>query len=95
MFDSQKIWAESLDAKVIFDGYAKDLGLDLKKFDADMSDASTQDRINRDLKEAGSLQLQGTPTFILNGKKLELGQISTYELFKGVIDKAITDANAK
>jgi protein-disulfide isomerase len=90
LFDGQATWGESLDAKTTFVSYAKELGLDTKKFEADMSDAYTVDRVNRDLKEANNLSLQGTPTFIINGKKIDLSDIASYELFKSYIDKTLS-----
>lgn len=91
LFEGQTTWAESLDAKATFLTYAKDIGLDMKKFEADMVDASTVDRVNRDLKEANSLTLQGTPSFIINGKKTDLSEIASYELFKSYIDKILLE----
>jgi protein-disulfide isomerase len=49
---------------------ARDLGLDLARFDRDMSDPRTDARIDADLKEADGLDVKGTPTFFVNGRRV-------------------------
>ncbi len=46
--------------------YAKELGLDVAQFDAALDNHTYQERVQRDLLEAQALQLQGTPSFIVN-----------------------------
>ncbi len=50
---------------------AKDLKLDEKKFVADMKDAGLQNIIQNDLSLGESLGVNSTPTFYLDGEKLE------------------------
>jgi protein-disulfide isomerase len=50
------------------DSYAKDVGIDLNKFHADMQAQATTDRIDRDKKLADSLGVKGTPTIYINGR---------------------------
>jgi protein-disulfide isomerase len=64
--------------------YAVEIGLDLKQFKADMASPKVQNRINEDLKVAQSLGVTGTPTFIINGKKLSGAQ--PFPAFKNMID---------
>jgi protein-disulfide isomerase len=56
------------------DGYAKELGLDLNRFHADMESASTTDRIALDRKQADGLEVKGTPTIYLNGREFDIHQ---------------------
>jgi protein-disulfide isomerase len=56
------------------DGYAKDLGLDLNRFHADMQSQATTDRIAIDRKEADSLDVKGTPTIYVNGREFDIHQ---------------------
>jgi protein-disulfide isomerase len=71
--------------KQLNDGFyqetAKKLGLDLAKFDRDRASQAATDAINADLKLAMSLELNGTPTFIMNGQ-LFSGAVSVEELEK-------------
>ena len=54
------------------DLYAKDLGLDIGKFKADMVAASTKDRLDRDRKQADALEVKGTPTLYINGREYDM-----------------------
>lgn len=87
LFSKQLDWAENGKAAAIFEGYAKDLGLDVNKFKQDVANADTEKRVNVDLDDAGQLNLSGTPTFFLNGKTMDLP--GSYENFKALIDKEL------
>lgn len=73
LFENQTEWAtisntEELNKK--FTEYAKDIELeDLEKFAQDIANRTYQDRVNQDLADAESLNLRGTPTVFLNGKR--------------------------
>jgi len=56
------------------ESYAKDLGLDLAKFRADMASQAATDRIAQDRKLADSLAVQGTPTIYVNGREFAPNQ---------------------
>lgn len=56
------------------DRYAKEIGLDLGKFRADMESTTTRDRIERDKKLSDQLQVGGTPTFYINGRTFDSAQ---------------------
>ena len=53
------------------DSYAKEFGLDLTKFHADMQAAATTERIQRDKKSADALDVKGTPTIYINGREYD------------------------
>jgi protein-disulfide isomerase len=66
VFDNQKeIKLET--SEKMFKGYAKDLGLDSKKFDACLVDKKVSARVDSEVEEAISIGVQSTPTFIVNG----------------------------
>lgn len=52
-----------------FEGYAQKLGLDLTKFRADMESPETLAKITSDQAVTILLEAQGTPSFVINGKK--------------------------
>jgi protein-disulfide isomerase len=66
LFDSQKdITLENSNEK--FNQYAKELGLDTKKFDACLKSKEVQAEVENQMKEATSVGVQSTPTFVVNG----------------------------
>lgn len=80
-------WTSSADPTPLFKQYAKQLGLDIAKFEADFGSKKVNDRINADLAEGRRLKVSGTPSFFLDGKKVEIGNDIT--AFEKVIDEAI------
>jgi protein-disulfide isomerase len=51
--------------------YAREIGLDLGRFDRDVADGSVQKRIAEDTAEAARLGVTGTPAFFVNGRYLK------------------------
>jgi protein-disulfide isomerase len=73
LFETQRQWGEQQDSKAaLFREYAVELGLDLDQYDADIADPATKQRVAADFDEGMALGVSGTPTFFLNGEKLEL-----------------------
>lgn len=56
------------------DEYAKELGLDLNRFHADMQAPATTERIAADRKAADALDIKGTPTIYVNGREFDVHQ---------------------
>lgn len=49
---------------------AREIGLDMKKFNKDLNDPAIQSIISRDLAEGGRAEVRGTPSMFVNGKAL-------------------------
>ena len=54
------------------EGYAKTLGLDVKRFRADLESKKAKDRVAQDYALGESVDLTGTPTLFINRRKLAL-----------------------
>ena len=52
---------------------AKEAGLDMSRFDADLASPVVQERVDRDKKEGTSLGIQGTPSLFVNGRPYKEG----------------------
>lgn len=89
IFTNFDVWEESTDSPAIFAGYAEGLGLDMTKYSADVASKEVQDKINMDLKGGQKAGINSTPTFYLNGKKIQ--NPAGYEEFKKIIDEALTN----
>jgi len=70
--------------------YAKELGLDVKKFTDSIDKMSHSALIEQDKKLALSLDLYNTPTFFINGRKV-VGDVP-YEHLKKVIEEELKSA---
>jgi protein-disulfide isomerase len=86
LYDTQKDWEGSLNARDTFIGFAKTLGLDTTKFAADLNSPAIENKILAEYKEGTLLGVQGTPTFFVNGKQIENPQ--SVEAFDAAIRAA-------
>ena len=72
MFDTQQSWGEQeVPLDDLFRSFAEELGLDMARFDAAYDDPATLARIQRDVADGKSLGVESTPTFFLDGERLE------------------------
>ena len=94
VFENQRDWGEkqASDPK-IFENYARQIGLDMNQYGKDVTSQELKDRIERDRKSGQRLNLQGTPSFFLNGEKIENPR--GYEDFKALIESAVSKADAR
>jgi protein-disulfide isomerase len=73
LFDNQTSWSTSNDPQnEFFLKYATELKLNIDQFKNDLNSAVVKDRVNSDLKEAEAIGVDSTPTFFLNGQKVEV-----------------------
>ena len=88
LFDNQKIWENSPDARAIFEDYAKQLGLNIDQFKKDYDSADIVNKIKIDLDGGISIGVNGTPTFFINGKGINNPR--SYDEFKTIVKKIAT-----
>ena len=72
--------------------YAKEVGLDVKRFTADINSGKYKSAVDKDLIQASRAGARGTPTFFINGERLVGAQ--PFSKFKTVIDRALGIAPA-
>lgn len=92
LFEGQKEWERVSDPQLYFDQYAKEIGLDMAKFETDRKSSSVNAVIQKDLRDVQELGGTGTPTFVLNGKKIE-NPDGTVEAISKVLDDALAKAS--
>lgn len=83
VFDNYRSWAVAPNGKEVssdkqaaveqFETFARQIGLDVAKFRADMNSEAVAQRIQQDKADGDRAGVSSTPSFYLNGKKLELG----------------------
>lgn len=88
LYQQQSSWSASTNPVPVFDQYAGQLGLDLTQFKQDFSSSEVNDIINADIKEGQAIGATSTPTFVLDGKKLEQNP-TDQEAFEQLISEAI------
>jgi len=74
----------------IFEGYAQELGLDLDRFKVDVASSETLATINADRDQGNSDGANSTPTFMINGRKIEdTATVSTVAGFRELINQEL------
>src|SRR4051812_8487644 len=73
------------------DGYAKEIGLDMAKFKADMDGHKYKDQIDADSKHGTAVGASGTPTLFVNGRQIVGAQ--PFSAFQPMIDEEIKKAD--
>jgi protein-disulfide isomerase len=59
-------WAAATDAQKIFEQYAREIGLDVARFQKDLTSDAVKQRIAADQERAKSLHVERTPTIYVN-----------------------------
>lgn len=83
LFEHQSEWGEQSTPQTdLFVQYAQELGLDISQFTTDLNRAEIQERIARDQADGEAVGIDGTPTFFVNGRRLE--QLSRASLINAI-----------
>ncbi|MEN9826516.1 MAG: hypothetical protein RI953_2261 [Pseudomonadota bacterium] len=90
LFAKQPEWSHQQEPqKELMFKYANEIGLNMEKFSADFSNILVIQKIERDKQDGIALGVSGTPTFFVNGKRLE---DLSYEALKSLIEDALKGA---
>ena len=90
IYDKQTEWVKIPEHRREFGEYARQLGLDVTKFENDMiNNPQVNERVAADLKRGGSLGVSGTPSVFFNGRKLEYPTEMTTDRMRQMIDQAL------
>lgn len=85
LFSRQSEWAEMGDPSEIFVKYAEELKLDVEQFKKDAASDAVKEKVQNDYLSGMENDVQGTPTFYLNGYKIRSPQ-SVEELRQVLLD---------
>jgi hypothetical protein len=69
MHDVMYAHQKALEREDLLD-YAREVGLDMERFRQDLDSAQVIERVKQDAAEADRLELTGTPTFLINGRRM-------------------------
>jgi protein-disulfide isomerase len=94
LFSKQAEWSASTDHRKLFSEYARQIGLDVAKFEADFLGLPAKQRVEEDLKRGNSLQVRSTPTVYVNGMPISFNQM-TVEGMRQIIDSELQKADGQ
>jgi protein-disulfide isomerase len=84
IFENQDTWAKSDIPQDEFFKYATELKLDLPQYKKDFASQAIKDRVQKDAVAGNEFQVNSTPTFFLNGNKVE---VTTFAEFQELLKK--------
>jgi protein-disulfide isomerase len=70
IYEHQNDWKKEFDVRPIFEGYAKQIGIDVERYRRDVGGDLVAQRIFQDGKRGHSLGVKGTPTVFMNGREI-------------------------
>lgn len=91
LFADQQNWSSSASPAVLFVKYAQELDLDISQFKRHMNSSELRGKVQTEMNEGRALVVTGTPTFFLNGQKME---INTFQDFATQIADAVDPESA-
>jgi len=90
LYENQDSWSGLSDVTSVFESYAQQLGLNMDQYRSDVISAEVGGAIDADIKEGQNLGANSTPTFVINGQKVEENPRSFTE-FKDLINSKIEE----
>lgn len=97
LYENQMRWSAQAGtsqtaATSIVEGFAEQLGLNMEQFKTDAASSAINDLIQADVKAGQDLRVSATPTFFIDGKKLDSPR-DNLEYFSEQIDAALATKN--
>ena len=80
LYENQKAWHEAFDVRPIFEDYAKRIGLDIVRYQQDLTSQVVEQRIFQDGRRAHALDVKATPTVFLNGREVPFESLPAEKL---------------
>lgn len=86
LFENQSVWSNSATPNTHFVNYAEELGLDVELFKKHLNASLLKEQVRAQMQEGRERNVTGTPTFFLNGEKMEF---DTYQAFIEQVASAV------
>ena len=80
IYERQNVWKTQFNTRTIFEGYAREIGLDVERYNRDMDGNLVSQRIFQDSRRGQSLGVQGTPTVFMNGREVPFENLAPEKL---------------
>lgn len=94
IYEHQNDWKNLPDTRPLFEGYAKQIGLDVERFKRDFASEQVAQRIFLDGKRGRSMGVRGTPTVFLNGREVPFETLLAADRFSALIQNELNTSAA-
>jgi protein-disulfide isomerase len=95
IYAHQAEWKDRYDVLPIFEGYAKQIGLEIEQWKRDMSSEQVAQRIFLDSRRGQSMGVKGTPTVFLNGREVPFETLMQADRLRAVIQTEINASGSR
>ena len=91
LFANQDTWSglNTSNPRGVITAYAQRIGLDIGKWNACMDASTHAERIKANYAKGLTMQVSGTPSFYVNGVRVEGRGVATYDEIKAAVDAAL------
>lgn len=93
LFNRQSQWSGAADVRPLLEKYARDIGLDGKKFDSCLSSHKMSETMKKDERVRLSRSVNSTPTIFIGEKRLVGAK--PYFMYKQVVDGLLKTGNSR
>ena len=96
LYENQNLWKDETNPQPRFWKFASDLGLDTARFSRDLNSEQVRFRIEADKDAAVRLGIDGTPTILINGRRLKAEATTPEGIREGIevmLSRGSTRAN--
>ena len=94
LFQNQKTWDKDPTYKQTWKGYAQKIGLDVPKWETDMSGMGAKNRVEADMARGKAIGISSTPTLFVNGVSVPFSDMKV-EPLKTLIDAELQKASGQ
>jgi protein-disulfide isomerase len=84
LYENQKLWSDDINPGPTFLKFAGDIGLDKERFGRDIDGEEVKLRIEADRQAAAAQGIDGTPTILINGRRLRVESTTADGVRKGI-----------
>lgn len=92
LFDGQSDWSTSDDHRKFFTRYAREMGLDVERFEADLGSAAVRARVDADIERGKAAGVRSTPSLFIDAMPVPFRQIEA-ETLKNLIDSRLSETS--
>ncbi len=89
LFERQTQWSRNLNPRNVFVSYAEELELNVDQFESNLNASIIRDEVQADMREGRDFGLTGTPSFFLNGERVDTSQFQTFDDFVNLVEVAL------
>lgn len=90
LYREQANWSKTKDVQPLFASYAGTLGLNLDRFEKDMSSEKVKEKVESDQKRGEAIGVKNTPTIFINNESVPPTSLNPTAL-RGAIDAALRE----